>query len=259
MKTFPSPFFLGDIGLAQREQHIIESIETTVASIFNKRILSLMLVLVVMVIIFGSLIWLIEKRNNHFERGFQGFLSSLWWSAVTMTTVGYGDKVPITNSGRLIAFIWMLCSIMTIAIFTASITSALTVRQLNNSDYSLSNYKQNQVGTISNSASEEFLKRNFFRNIERYPEFKMGLNALTDKEIELFIYDRPWLVYQIQNNPDYKDLELLPMRFNMQSYAMPMRKNIDLDFKHKISSALIELLETNDWQLLLKEYEVHQD
>ena len=87
----------------------------------------------------------------------------------------------------------------------------------------------------------------------------MGLNALTDAEIELFIYDRPWLVYQIQNNPDYKDLELLPMRFNMQSYAMPMRKNIDLDFKHKISSLLIELLETKDWQLLLKEYELHQD
>jgi hypothetical protein len=49
---------------------------------------------------------------------------------VTMTTVGYGDKAPVTRAGRTIALIWMFASVLTISSFTAAVASALTVDRL---------------------------------------------------------------------------------------------------------------------------------
>ena len=47
--------------------------------------------------IFAHLIWYVEKTNNptHFPPGcFDGIDDAIWWAAVTVTTVGYGDKGP---------------------------------------------------------------------------------------------------------------------------------------------------------------------
>ena len=57
------------------------------------------------------------------ERGvnpsFQGLGDALWWSAVTITTVGYGDYAPITLEGRIVAIFLMLLSLGLIGSVTA--------------------------------------------------------------------------------------------------------------------------------------------
>ena len=49
----------------------------------------------------------------------------MWWSFVTVTTVGYGDKVPTTSSGRLIAMVLMTLGVGLVSVLTSSIASAL--------------------------------------------------------------------------------------------------------------------------------------
>ena len=44
---------------------------------------------------------------------------ALWWSAVTVTTVGYGDRFPVTSGGRIIAIILMVTGIGLFGAFTA--------------------------------------------------------------------------------------------------------------------------------------------
>lgn len=48
---------------------------------------------------------------------------AVWWTFVTMTTVGYGDKVPTTSAGRLIGFILMAGGIVLLAVFTGYVAS----------------------------------------------------------------------------------------------------------------------------------------
>ena len=76
--------------------------------------------------------WLFERKRNKemFGQGIKGLGAGFWWSAVTMTTVGYGDKAPVTAAGRTIGFIWMFAAILLISGLTASIASALTVSSL---------------------------------------------------------------------------------------------------------------------------------
>lgn len=53
------------------------------------------------------------------------FFDALWWSAATITTVGYGDIYPVTGVGRIIAVFTMLVGISTLAVVTARVASFL--------------------------------------------------------------------------------------------------------------------------------------
>lgn len=53
---------------------------------------------------------------------------ALWWSAVTVTTVGYGDFAPVTATGRLIAVALMIAGIALLGVVTATLASWLVER-----------------------------------------------------------------------------------------------------------------------------------
>lgn len=54
---------------------------------------------------------------------FQSLGDALWWSATTVTTIGYGDVVPATSGGRVIATFVMFASVATVSFTTAVVTA----------------------------------------------------------------------------------------------------------------------------------------
>jgi voltage-gated potassium channel len=73
---------------------------------------------------FGSAILMtVVDRKNYPSIG-----SGLWWAVQTVTTVGYGDHVPVTVSGRLVAAFVMLVGIGFLTVITAAITSTFVSR-----------------------------------------------------------------------------------------------------------------------------------
>jgi voltage-gated potassium channel len=63
-----------------------------------------------------------EAQPDHFSSVFD----SLWWSIVTLTTVGYGDVYPITVGGKVFTFFMLLIGLGIVAIPTGIISSSLT-------------------------------------------------------------------------------------------------------------------------------------
>ena len=56
------------------------------------------------------------------------FGDALWWSATTVTTVGYGDHFPVTTTGRLVAVALMLVGIACIGAITAGVAAWLVAQ-----------------------------------------------------------------------------------------------------------------------------------
>ena len=89
---------------------------------FNK-ISIFMLFVITMVIILGSVMYLIEGGEN----GFYSIPDCVYWSIVTITTVGYGDISPVTPAGKLVASIIMLLGYAIIAVPTGIITTEMAI------------------------------------------------------------------------------------------------------------------------------------
>lgn len=66
---------------------------------------------------------MLDAERGHPGSTIQNYGDSLWWSAVTATTIGYGDVYPVTASGRIVAFGLMLVGISMIGVVTASIAA----------------------------------------------------------------------------------------------------------------------------------------
>src|SRR3954452_24189351 len=62
------------------------------------------------------------------HNGFPSIGSGLWWAVQTVTTVGYGDRVPETAPGQFLAAVVMLLGIGFVTVITASITGAFVSR-----------------------------------------------------------------------------------------------------------------------------------
>ena len=87
----------------------------------RRKIIVFLFVVLAMVIIFGSLMYLIEGPPN----GFTSIPRSVYWAIVTMTTVGYGDISPKTGVGQFLASIIMILGYAIIAVPTGIVTVAM--------------------------------------------------------------------------------------------------------------------------------------
>ena len=65
-----------------------------------------------------------EKRNKEFLN----FLDGLWWAIITFSTTGYGDKVPVTTGGRVVAVITILFGVGAMSLLSGSLASFLVER-----------------------------------------------------------------------------------------------------------------------------------
>ena len=79
-------------------------------------------------VIFLAALAVLDAERGRPESNIESFPDALWWSATTVTTVGYGDRYPVTRDGRLVAIGLMLAGIALIGTVTAAIASWLVAR-----------------------------------------------------------------------------------------------------------------------------------
>ncbi|XP_048582741.1 uncharacterized protein LOC5513116 isoform X3 [Nematostella vectensis] len=103
--------------------------------------------------IMGILIWFLDAGNEHFPRSFiRGSMEGFWWSYVSMTTVGYGDRCPVSVPARILSIGWTLAGVVIIGILVGSIAtslSSITIKQA-------SSLYGHRVAAIKNSYEYRF-------------------------------------------------------------------------------------------------------
>ena len=102
------------LGTCLQEAHLLR--RALLAS--RRKILVFLFAVLTMVVILGSLIYLIEGPEN----GFTSIPTSVYWAIVTLTTVGYGDISPQTPWGQVLASLVMILGYSIIAVPTGIVT-----------------------------------------------------------------------------------------------------------------------------------------
>lgn len=201
----------------------------------------------------GIAIWLIERHRNpdHFGGGrWAGIGSGFWWAAVTMTTVGYGDKSPRTLPGRVFALIWMFSGVIVMSITIGIIASNLTVNRLQPQVQGLAGLARLRTATVAGTTSEVFLEREGIA-ATTYPDIREALDDLQSGKIDAVVFDRPTLRYLVLHEFEH-DLFVLPNQFSRQNYAMafPPRSLV----REPVNRKLLEITSRQSWDDVERRY-----
>jgi ABC-type amino acid transport substrate-binding protein len=184
-------------------------------------------------VLVGVAVWLLERRKNEVfgRQPTAGIARGVWWSASTMAQAST-EHEPATVGGRIVALLWMGASVITIAVFTAGVTSQLTTKQLQGTIHSFSDLKSARVGAVAASATLPYLDIHKVA-YSTYTSARDGLDAVRTGRIDAFVYDRPILAW-LANNEFGSSIEVLETVFDQQNYAMvlpndsPLRTKINL-------------------------------
>ena len=91
------------------------------------KIIIFLLFVLIMCILFGTLMYIIEGP----EAGFDSIPESIYWCISTISTVGYGDIVPLTGMGKFLASVLMILGYGIIAVPTGIISAEMAQRKKN--------------------------------------------------------------------------------------------------------------------------------
>jgi len=256
---FTLPFYVAYSSVLIPKISAVQKALNFVRSFLSLGFFSALGALAFVILVFGFLEWYFEKNHNkeEFGHGIKGLWNGFWWSAVTMTTVGYGDKTPRTVGGRIVALIWMFTAIIIISGFTASIASSLTVNQMQSDKSALVDFKNKQFGTVESSGTQKWLTDNFYSNVLARANMDELIEALDKNKIDAIAYDRPLLQHLLKNDT-LSNYSLLDIKYNPQFYAFGVRKDLQEELKKKISQSMLDHKESKDWEVRLAEYNLKQ-
>jgi voltage-gated potassium channel len=82
-------------------------------------------ILVAVAVVIGAASTVLDAERNAPNSNITNFPDALWWAATTITTVGYGDRFPVTAEGRLVGVVLMLVGIAVFGSITAALASRL--------------------------------------------------------------------------------------------------------------------------------------
>jgi voltage-gated potassium channel len=80
------------------------------------------------VLIFCASLAVLDSERGHHGANIETFPDALWWSVTTVSTVGYGDRFPVTGAGRLVAVLLMVGGVALLGTVTAALASWLIGR-----------------------------------------------------------------------------------------------------------------------------------
>jgi voltage-gated potassium channel len=113
-------------------KHFFPLAATQAIKILRKNQLAQLIIVIIVAVASTSLFVLLSEHTAN-GRQFQTFGDAIWWSIVTISTVGYGDKVPITTAGRIVSTITIISGLILISLFTATISSVFVARKIKES------------------------------------------------------------------------------------------------------------------------------
>ncbi|MEN8245326.1 MAG: transporter substrate-binding domain-containing protein [Thermodesulfobacteriota bacterium] len=237
------------------EAGIATQVWTTIVSILTSRkFMAAIFFLFAMLVMAAHVIWLLERRRNrHFAKNYwPGVWDAFWWSLVTVTTVGYGDKILRTHPGRAFAVLWIIFGYLGFVWFTAIVSSTVTVSRLTSNITGPGALAGHRVGTVRRSTSAVWLSKNVpGARILLYNVIDKAFDDLINGEIDAVVYDAPSVLYFSSHRGKSLTRPAGPI-FHKEEYGIAIPGGSPL--REKINQALLALFEDGTYNRLYQKW-----
>jgi polar amino acid transport system substrate-binding protein len=216
--------------------------------LFSRTTLVWIGVAALLVFISANVVWLIERRDKDGIIGttkyFPGIFHAIHWSAGTL--MSQADRMPRHPASRLVAYGWMFTSVVFIALYTAQLTSNLTVQQIRGAINGPEDLPGKRVGTLKDSISADYL-RGRKAVVQEFTDLPEMYRALIDKKVDAVLLGAPPLLYYAAH--DGKGLvKLVGAEFDKAdgAYAFPEGSPL----RRQVNAALLAVREDGTYRRL---------
>ena len=245
-----------------------------ISAIFNYSVMNIVALMTLAIIFAAHLVWYMEREENPQQfppMYLDGIDDAIWWSCVTVTTVGYGDKSPITNIGRLFALVWMFTGVAFLGLFAGTIAGSVEKAAR---DLSINNIRDllaaDNVCTPSTMYADRYLAsyKKFQYYVSEDETLTRCLKDLLNGTATAVFYEAPVLKNLFVANPNLVDLGYKVVEGQKQEFLGPVfpyeAANVaqessesgktNFTLKHTLNYALLEYMDTTEFRDEVERY-----
>jgi polar amino acid transport system substrate-binding protein len=206
----------------------------------------------ILIVVPAHIVWALERRAPNGiipdARYFPGIFHALWWAAGTLAT--QADQMPRQWLARVVAVLWMFTSVVFVAYYTAQLTAALTVEQIQGDINGPDDLPGKRVATTRGSTAAAFLQEEHAR-VQEFGTVDAAFQALLGNTADAVVFDAPVILYFAGHDGKGRVQTAGPV-FRKEDYGIvfaegsPLRKRVD--------RALLELRESGAYAQILQKW-----
>ncbi len=208
-----------------------------------------LLALVAVLVLAGHVIWLATRRATG-QSYLPGVGLGIYKAAGLGLSGDYGVGEPVRPWGRVVAVAWSIVGICFVALFTASVTSQLTVQTIQGSVRGVQDLGGRTVVTVEGTSAAAYLKKHDIAYTgvttieEAYPRLDAG-------EVDAIVFDAPVLEHRLQASGSGNEIVVGGI-FAHEDYGIAMPTGSAL--RKKVNTALIDMRSDGTYDQLYSRY-----
>ncbi len=239
--------------VAKESIPVMKTVGNIIAGVFSSPIFRFVaMALMIIFLVVSHIIWLLERKtNDHFSRRYpHGVWDAFYWSVITMSTVGYGDKYAKTNLGKLFSVLWIFIGYFIMASIMASVASSITINRLDSSISGPADLIGKKVVAVHSSSAVPILN-SMGINMREVDKAEVAYAALVDGTADAFVYDSPALQYYAKNTGREK-VKLVGKPFHPEEYGVLLQQGSEL--RESLNRALLKVIESGQYKELKQKW-----
>ncbi|MEE3719543.1 transporter substrate-binding domain-containing protein [Tumidithrix elongata RA019] len=249
---FSYPFFQGGLQILVPMKNSGNSLFSMVANFFSVGLFQVIGLILLVSLIPVHIVWWVESRDEggmlENKSYFPGIFTVFWWVLATLAT--QAEQMPRTWIGRVVAIFWMFTAVVFVAYFTATVTTSLTVQQLQGSIQSESDLPGKNIATIAGSTSANYLRKNNIQSTE-VDRIEAAYDLILNGQADAVVFDAPVLLYYASHEGKGK-VQVVGGVFENENYGIVFPPNSPL--RRQVNNTLLTLLENGTYKDLYKKW-----
>ena len=200
----------------------------------------------------AHVVWLLERWREDgmisSRKYFPGIFEAFYWALSTLAS--QAQSMPTRWLARALSVYWMFVAVVFVALYTAQLTTSLTVEQIRGAIEGPNDLPGKQVATLTHSLAADYL-REHHAQVYEFPTIAQVFQALLEKNVDAVMLNAPILRYYAAHEGKGQ-VEVVGPEINILPLAIMVQLNSPL--RKKIDGALLKLREDGSYERIYEKW-----